>query len=237
MEKGHLILGVKRSVFRTDDPNSEHSSKEFKSIRKEILQENKYACHYCGFQSKKFQEVHHLNDDHSDNSKSNLVVACPLCHSCNHIGLASIQDKGCLVYIDPKLGITQEMLNHIVRTLWVMEKSDDKLKRLTAISIMSRLYKQSHAARKLIGSSEPEALAQVMLEMSDKEYKSRSKKIKGMYLLPFKDYYENHVEYYANFVYKNIPIEAWDDIARSNIDDWFGDNKKSELIKALGIVE
>lgn len=228
-----LLLGVKRSRFRVDDPDSDHSSRQFMSLRKEALTSQNYTCHYCGFQAKKYQEVHHLDDDHSNNSDDNLVVTCPLCHACNHIGLASVKNKGCLIYIDPAQGVTQESLNQMVRVLWVMESAEDKISRLSAISILSRLYKQSHSARKLIGTAEPMALAQMMLEMSDEEYANRESKLRGLYLLPFKDYFQRDVDYYTNVVFKNVPASMWGKAAQSNIAKWFDDLPTAA--KELGI--
>ena len=101
-----LLISVKRSQFRVDDANSTEKDVVYKKLKPEILAKNQYACEFCGFRAKKFQHIHHLNDDHSDNSKSNLVVACPLCHMTCHIGFSGSQKLGSLIYMDPELGLT-----------------------------------------------------------------------------------------------------------------------------------
>lgn len=51
---------------------------ELKRIRKEILAEANYKCHYCG---KPANQVHHVDLTKWNHSKSNLVACCT---SCNH---------------------------------------------------------------------------------------------------------------------------------------------------------
>lgn len=43
-------------------------------------------CHYCGGEA---ETMHHINENHSDNSKENLL---PLCHKC-HLEITHICDK------------------------------------------------------------------------------------------------------------------------------------------------
>src|SRR5690554_7898806 len=117
-----LILSVKRSRFRMDDPTADHANREFVGKRPSILERDRYKCRFCGFKAKKWQEVHHVNNDHQDNSDINLVTACPLCHLVHHVGFAGMRQAAQLIYIDPEVKVSQRDLNQLVRALWIAER-------------------------------------------------------------------------------------------------------------------
>ena len=70
---------------------------DWPKIRKSVLQAGDYTCRFCGFRSEKYMEVHHRDGYWWNDNESDLVVVCPLCHSCFHIGLAGMQKKGTLL--------------------------------------------------------------------------------------------------------------------------------------------
>jgi 5-methylcytosine-specific restriction endonuclease McrA len=41
-------------------------------------------CEVCGFSDKRILEVHHKNRDRGDNTRNNLILVCPNCHSIDH---------------------------------------------------------------------------------------------------------------------------------------------------------
>src|SRR3546814_6683866 len=85
-----------------DDHSASHD-KAFRAIRKVVLERDNHACQFCGFRAAKWQEVHHLNDDHADNRPENLITACWFCHMVHHIGRVGLFDEGGLIYA-PELG-------------------------------------------------------------------------------------------------------------------------------------
>ena len=50
-----------------------------------LLEEANYTCESCGLDKwlgeKMWLEVHHIDDDNSNNKRENLMIVCPNCHS------------------------------------------------------------------------------------------------------------------------------------------------------------
>ena len=111
-----LTLNVKKAQWRVDDPNFGEADRGFDQVRRRALERDDYTCRFCAFRSPKWQEVHHFNDDHHDNSLENLVTACQYCHMCQHIGLWGSKREAVLIWL-PEL--SQVDLNHMVRTIQV----------------------------------------------------------------------------------------------------------------------
>lgn len=111
-----LTLNIKRKQWRMRDPNFVDADSEFEQVKRRALERDDYACRFCSFRSPKWQEVHHFNDDHHDNSLANLITACPYCHMCQHIGLWGSKGEAVLIWC-PEL--TQVELNHTVRSIQV----------------------------------------------------------------------------------------------------------------------
>lgn len=234
-----IHLSVKRGLFRSDDPSREESNSDFKKIRTVILKRDNYTCQYCGFRAKKYQEVHHLDDNHSNNDEKNLITVCALCHSCFHIGLAGIKERGLLIYLPPSSNITQAELNQLVRTLWVGEKNGNVAVVTSSTNILSRLKKRTIEARRTIGTSDPTILGDFLLNIDGEKYDERGKSIKGIYLLPLKEAFSNQLDYWSTSVFNSIPADAWIDIADQKIKRWaenkFGNSKDISIREMLNI--
>lgn len=211
-----ITLSVKRSVFRRDDPTAEMADTGFKAVRQKVLERDKYKCHFCRFHSEKYQEVHHINDDHSDNKDSNLMTVCCLCHQAHHIGLAGVNNSGILIYVDD-MGIGQTELNALTRNLWIGEMSKDKSVKTSSMQMLARLHKLSIEARRVLGTSDPVVLGDYLLNLSEEDYACREEALKGILLLPIRDHFEARINYWAKSVYKSIPPQTWARVAESKI--------------------
>ena len=217
-----ILLSVKRSTFRRDDPTADYADAGFKSVRKEVLERDNYTCQYCGFKSPKFQEVHHLNDDHKDNRKENLITACCLCHQAHHIGLAGLNNSGVLIYTDDE-ELTQAQLNALTRNLWIGSMGKDKKVKSSAEQVLSRLHKMSVDARRVIGTSDPMVLGDYLLNLSEEDYEKRGESLKGVLLLPLADYFDKQIKHWFMSVYKNTPPQTWGRLAKSKADRYMGE--------------
>lgn len=215
-----LVLSVKRGRFRFDDPGASKSDAIFKTMRPKALERDNFTCQFCGFRAARFQEVHHLNDNHDDSRLENLITACVLCHMAHHIGFAGHSKRGCLIVLDPGLGLMQAELNQIVRTLWIAESSDDKATRLHSLTLLARIYKHATAAKRALGSSDPTVLGDYLLGLDDKSYASRGAALQGVYLLPLKAEYEKHIEYWRKSAYHGLPVRTWTEQAQSKFSQW-----------------
>lgn len=117
-----LVLSAKRSVWRMNDHAGDDADKQFQALRQPVLDASGNACEFCTFVSSKFQEVHHGDDDHTNNARDNLFCACPLCHQVFHLGMASMRDGGEMVYL-PEL--QQAEINQLALLIWVIESTYD----------------------------------------------------------------------------------------------------------------
>lgn len=192
-----LFLSVKAANWRMNDEHSEYADAEFKHVRLQALERDDRTCQFCGFRAPKWQEVHHLNDDHSDNRPENLATACSFCHMCQHIGLAGRNEEAILVWLPE---IEQYQLNHIVRSMLVVRRWADGVsaERKTRPSMRKAVAAQADAvgsleaslraraamAEELIGTSRPLELANIMLNMPDSLYEKRTEFLDGIRLLP-----------------------------------------------------
>lgn len=106
------VMGVKRRLWRMDDEHAPESDQLFMAKKQHVLQRDNYACCYCDFMCISYLEVHHRDNDHSNNDDNNLETACNLCHQVFHIGFAALRGTCYLAYI-PEL--TQTEVIHLVR--------------------------------------------------------------------------------------------------------------------------
>src|SRR5690625_2648446 len=79
-----LIVGIKRRIHRRHDKRAAQADAEYRALRRPALEAADYRCKFCGYRSKKYSEVHHLDDDHHNNSPENLTSICLLCHPYHH---------------------------------------------------------------------------------------------------------------------------------------------------------
>lgn len=220
-----------------DDPTKDHSNNEYLAKKPDILKRDDYTCQYCGFKAKKFQEIHHLDNDHKNNADSNLITTCTLCHMVNHVGFAGIKQTAKLIYIDPKYNVSQAQLNQVVRALWVAKNYKDNPELVSnASSLLARIHKYIILAHMKINTPDPAILADFMLNiMTDEQYEKRSEYFKGIYLLPLETGFEKQIQYWSKSVFpKN---GRWESIAFQRYSKWLqneqGDGSKSSVLEFL----
>lgn len=185
-----------------DDSNSEAHDVEFQRVRKKALERDKNSCRFCGFTSVSYQEVHHFNDDHSDNRLENLVTACSFCHMVQHIGLAGKNKEASLIWLPE---ISQADLHHLVRALLVAQFpgaysatpqrrgarpvpqsiSPEQQKIMeVARSTMSALRDREYDAEKRFLTSDPLTFGNALKLLPDDLYARRGELFSGLRLLP-----------------------------------------------------
>ncbi|CAJ6613691.1 Uncharacterised protein [Burkholderia pseudomallei] len=120
-----LVISAKRKVWRMYDHAGEDADKAFQQVRRAILDACGNECAFCQHTSSKFQEVHHADDDHANNSRENLFGTCPLCHQVFHLGLAGMRDGGQIIYM-PEM--SQAELNQLVMLIWIIDSTQELVK-------------------------------------------------------------------------------------------------------------
>lgn len=229
-----IIISVKRSVFRSDDPEKDMANSIYKKLRPEILERDNHTCQFCGFRADKFQEVHHIDDDHSNNDPSNLITACALCHANHHIGFSGIKGRGTLIYINPEWKFTQAAINNIVRLLWVSAGSDNKDIALMCSNVLARLQRCKLIAKEAIGTHELSVVSDFLLQLDDPSYAKRGNVLSGVYVLPLEDGFKQYVDYWKTI--KSLNLNSVQDIAEQRLRQWSNsDGNILELCNALNI--
>lgn len=206
-----LILSATRASWQipANHGTEQDNSASMKEVRSKVFERDRHTCRYCGFKAKSWQEVHHINDDHSDMTMSNLATACAFCHQCFHLGLAGSTAGGTLIWLPE---ISQAELNHLARSLFVAMR-DDKSKIYAAASVLymsleSRgvFLEQNFAP----GASNPGVFGQAFLKMKPEVYANRADFMTNIRLLPMRSRFEAQIKYWTEVVFRDLPPESWE---------------------------
>lgn len=148
-----LIISVKAKNWRGTDPESGGADAEFQMVKPQVRARDNDSCRFCGFRSPKggyYMQVHHRNDDHSDNRPDNLVTTCMHCHAVHHIGFWG-QDRGAgreasIIYLPE---ISQAHLSHLCRTILVARRYCEKV-----VADPKEMEDRKQSARQIAESAE-----------------------------------------------------------------------------------
>lgn len=169
-----LIIGVKRGKWRTGGTEGSSDDHEFRARRPQVLSRDKLMCRYCGTKLKRM-EVHHEDDDHTNNDTKNLLTVCTLCHSVNHVGLLS--KAGRIIYFPALL---QEDISHLMRAILAVIArggKDAEDARALASHLLNAYCKPID---EVFQSTNPTDFGNAMLSLSDEDYKSRATALKDV---------------------------------------------------------
>ncbi len=176
--------GAKGKKSGAGKPGSASSLAEKKispPLKAKIFERDAWTCRYCGFTSKKYQEVHCLNNDKNDHTESNLVTACIFCHQCFNLQDVNTMRSGVLLWL-PEIG--QAELHNIARAIYVARISQGPVAD-AARKAHDILLSRRDEVKKRISTDNPYILATVLQDyLSYKQYDMRSKKLAGVRLLP-----------------------------------------------------
>jgi intracellular multiplication protein IcmJ len=193
------IIGVKRKLWRKDDEHADDADAAFAKVRTKVLQRDNYTCQFCGFKSAKYQEIHHINDNHQKNELKNLITACNLCHQVHHLGMCAMHNSGFISAI-PEL--TQTEVNNLVRAIHVSELVADTVVKHKLTSLFAILqYRGFDTLKEIYGVdiSNPYALAETLSNCPDEIYLKRKELFAPLRLVGTKDaFHAGQIEYYAN---------------------------------------
>ena len=80
--KGHAW---NKEMSKYEDALTDFGVHDWPTIKSRLFQEREYRCECCGITSWNGQEiklqVHHIDGNHNNNTRKNLMILCPNCHS------------------------------------------------------------------------------------------------------------------------------------------------------------
>jgi len=214
-----IVLSATRASWRMLTQHADEGDRRVHAIRDDVLKRDNYRCYFCRFEAKRYQELHHLNDNHNNNSLKNVVTTCCFCHQCFHLGMAGVRSSGVLIWL-PEMA--QVDLNNVVRALFVANLNNGK-----HADAANELYRALEARRAIVdlefgqGASNPAALGQAFLEMDREVYAGRAARLGGLRLLPRQPAFSLQVAYWRSDpnVFGAITDTRWDDVMPQAIRD------------------
>lgn len=206
-----LIPSVKLKSHRSFESDFDN---KYSEMRLKILEYYKYTCQYCSFKSKPksqaqrhtyeasgYLEIHHINDDHQDNSFDNLIPVCPFCHQVFNIGFAGARFNFIIIQLP---WISQQNLNLLTNVLGVAKhrggdlgaEADILYERL--INLNSKAVQEfGHGVSKSNSSLIGPTLTKLYFE--DKRlYAKRNIAFRNIRFLPNLDNFSNAVSYWSD---------------------------------------
>lgn len=170
----------------------EPTTSEILDVYRHVLQRDNHTCYYCGFASDKYQEIHHIDHNHTNNDPSNLVTVCPLCHQSHHLSLADLHNGASLIWC-PEL--SQQEINDLCRIAFILKQINDAngindghyISRLAFGSIYSTLERGIGKLEEFFeGASNCGTFGQILLDIkanAPDRYMKRDQWLRGIRML------------------------------------------------------
>jgi intracellular multiplication protein IcmJ len=177
-----ITLGIasEKRGAQTDskDPNNAGLNPQ---IRQKVLERDAHCCQICGFQSKKYQDIHFVDGDSTNLQMNNMVTACIFCHQCFNLDKVNDMRSGVLIWLPE---IEQADLHHIARAIYVSRISQGSMAE-TAKKALDVLMSRREEAKARIHTDDPNVLAIVMKDfLGPRKYVEAQKKLDGVRLFP-----------------------------------------------------
>lgn len=172
------------------------------------------TCQYCGWVDLEFNEVSNIDENHLNNNEDNLILACPLCHQCLHLGQVAAAEGGRMIWA-PEL--TQVEINHLARVYWLAEFDPEHKLIGSARALTNKIEHQSHVleAHYVPGASDPGFWAEVLIKLTPEQYKDRDNLLKNIRLWPNLTRFKKMVPKWAKVISVNLPNSEWERLAKN----------------------
>lgn len=150
-------------------------------LKNKILQRDDHTCRYCGFQSRKYQEVNFIGKADKATGPDDYATACTFCYQCFHLERIDRMQSGAVIWL-PEIG--QAALHHICRAIYVARISQGPMAD-AARDGMEALLSRKEEAKNRLGADSAKILATILQDfLEPAEYKNRAAKLKGFRILP-----------------------------------------------------
>ncbi len=180
----------------------------FQEFSKKVFGRDNFACQFCGFQAREFQEVINLDQNYRNNKLSNLVTACCFCTQCfflDSIGVGGY-GGGTLIYLPE---ITQNNLDSFCHVLFCAITNDTGYKTTAqAIYRSFKLRAQNVEEQFGQGASTPSTFGQLLIESRAKESEYFDPLLREIRLLPSRASFRTQIERWAETALSELAEEG-----------------------------
>lgn len=150
-------------------------------LKAKVIERDDYTCRYCGFQSRKYQEINYIGKTGKVTGAEDYATACTFCYQCSHMERVDRMQSGAVIWL-PEVG--QAALHHVCRAIYVARISQGPMAD-AARDAMESLLARKEEAKNRLGTDSPKILATVLQDFLEvNEYRLRMNKLKGFRLLP-----------------------------------------------------
>jgi intracellular multiplication protein IcmJ len=213
-----LLIGVIRdkTLFRANSVVRERADAEYKAKRPGAMAKGRYKCVFCGHTSRLFNECHHMDGNHANNTDENFAVVDTLCHAYQHVGQRASQDRFAsdnlrdrtLVAAIPEISAAD--LNLLQRAIGVA-LSDEK-EAPHAKALLKILADRHRAVKDAFGTFETGDFAAAMSTLDDESYKHRGSVLGDLRLLFHAEVLKHEGDRFKK-EFPALPIDTWGGVA------------------------
>lgn len=183
------------------------ADRAFAPFAKRIFQRDHYACQFCGFQAKEYQEIINLDHNYRNNKVANLVTACCFCAQCFFLESVGSGDfgGGTLIYL-PEL--TQGELSSLCHVLFCAITNDTPYKASAQSIYRSFKFRAQLIERKFgEGMSNPAIFGQMMIESRASGKDVPPRVLEDIRLLPSRAKFKKQIEHWSASATGNVSFE------------------------------
>ena len=179
------------------------------ALRDQVFDRDDHTCQACGWKSRRWQELHHVDGDHRNRAVSNLQTLCPLCHQVFHLPQASATGGGSIVWLPE---IDQATLNQMCRTLFVAMHAPRGPWTGIARTLYGALEGRKATLEEALArsASDPGMLAQVLIKLKPEDYARRAETVGSLRLLPHASRFASEIKHWAAHDFPEPTQDAWE---------------------------
>lgn len=205
-----IVLSANRKSWRMLDAHADETDTRYHAVRQQVLERDDHTCAYCGFKAEKYQEVHHLDDDHGHNQLTNLVTACTFCHMDFHLAMAGIRNAGVIIFCPE---YSQADLNNLVRAIFIAV-ANKGVHEDAARTLYNGLETRASVIEESLfkGASSPSNYGQGLLNMPAEAQATQTDRLGGVRLLPRMNAFAKQIAYWQSDdkLFGAVPDKEWD---------------------------